>query len=192
MSAAEDTQPPHGPTDVEELIPKVQLPHTRLSRALDGFVKGVGDLVSWLWVVLMMIIVLNVVLRYAFGRGYIAFEEIQWHLYAVGWLIGLSYCVQNDSHIRIDILHEQFRPRIKAWVDFIGILVLLMSMGYLETTDIRVGDYYTLVVFCLSGMVMMAAAADLIVFFLAFEVMSIAAYVLAGIWRRELRSSEAA
>ena len=73
-----------------------------------------------------------------------------------------------------------------------GILALLMSMSYLETTDIRVGDYYSLTVLAISGMVMMAAATDLIVFFLALEVMSIAIYALAGIWRRQLRSNEAA
>jgi len=73
-----------------------------------------------------------------------------------------------------------------------GILALLMSMNYLENTDIRVGDYYSLTVFSISGMVMMAAATDLIVFFLALEVMSIAIYALSGIWRRQLRANEAA
>jgi len=73
-----------------------------------------------------------------------------------------------------------------------GGLTLLMSMDYLQTTDIRTGEYYALVLFAVSGMLMMAAATDLIVIFLGLEVMSIAVYVLAGIWRRELRSNEAA
>ncbi len=71
-------------------------------------------------------------------------------------------------------------------------LTLLMSMSYLELTDIRVGDYYTLILFATVGMMLMAAATDLIVIFLGLEVMSIAVYVLAGIWRRQLRSTEAA
>ncbi|MBI4518934.1 MAG: NADH-quinone oxidoreductase subunit N [Deltaproteobacteria bacterium] len=71
-------------------------------------------------------------------------------------------------------------------------LTLLMSMNYLEFTDIRVGDYYSLIVFATLGMVLMAAAADLIVIFLGLEVMSIAVYVLAGIWRQQQRSTEAA
>jgi NADH-quinone oxidoreductase subunit N len=73
-----------------------------------------------------------------------------------------------------------------------GILILLMSMNYLETTDIRIGDYYTLTMLALTGMVMMAAATDLIIIFLALEIMSMAVYALAGIWRRQLRSNEAA
>jgi NADH-quinone oxidoreductase subunit N len=71
-------------------------------------------------------------------------------------------------------------------------LTLLMSMSYLELTDIRTGDYYSLILFSTVGMVLMATAADLIVIFLGLEVMSIAVYVLAGICRSELRSNEAA
>jgi len=71
-------------------------------------------------------------------------------------------------------------------------MTLLMSMSYLELTDIRTGDYYALVLFATVGMVLMASATDLIVIFLGLEVMSLAAYVLAGIWRGQLRSNEAA
>jgi len=71
-------------------------------------------------------------------------------------------------------------------------LTLLMSMNYLELTDIRTGDYYALILFATVGMVLMATATDLIVIFLGLEVMSMAAYVLAGIWREQLRSNEAA
>jgi NADH-quinone oxidoreductase subunit N len=71
-------------------------------------------------------------------------------------------------------------------------LTLLMSMSYLETTEIKTGDYYCLILFSTLGMVLMATATDLIVIFLGLEVMSIAAYALAGIARSELRSNEAA
>jgi NADH-quinone oxidoreductase subunit N len=71
-------------------------------------------------------------------------------------------------------------------------LTLLLSMGYLQFTDVRSGDYYTLVLFATVGMILMAAATDLIVLFLALEVMSVAAYALAGIARAEPRSNEAA
>ncbi len=112
--------------DIDKLLHRAEFPKTRISRVLDGFVKGVGDIVSWLWVVLVLVIVVNVVLRYVFGRGLIELEEAQWHIYAIGWLVGLSYCVVNDSHIRIDILHERFSLRTKAWIDFIGILFFLI------------------------------------------------------------------
>jgi NADH-quinone oxidoreductase subunit N len=75
---------------------------------------------------------------------------------------------------------------------FAGIAVVLMSMTYLEGTGIPAGDYYGLVSFAIAGMTVMAAATDLIVIFLGLEVMSISVYVLAGSWRTQPRSNEAA
>ena len=71
-------------------------------------------------------------------------------------------------------------------------LCLLMSMDYLSIIGVGSGEFYALVLFATVGMILMAAATDLIVLFLGLEVMSIAAYVLAGLSRRDLRSSEAA
>ncbi|MCK6555470.1 NADH-quinone oxidoreductase subunit N [Candidatus Binatia bacterium] len=71
-------------------------------------------------------------------------------------------------------------------------LSVLMSMSYLELTDIRTGDYYTLILLATVGMVLMAMGTDLMAIFLGLEVMSIGAYVLAGMARQELRSNEAA
>jgi NADH-quinone oxidoreductase subunit N len=71
-------------------------------------------------------------------------------------------------------------------------LTLLMSMDYLDSIEVRAGEFYALVLFATAGMVLMASATDLIVLFLGLAVMSIAASELAGIWRLELRSSEGA
>lgn len=104
----------------------LELPATALSRRIDPLVVQIGRFTSWLWVLLLIIIVLNVVLRYAFGEGRIEFEEIQWHLYSGGFLLGLAYAYQADSHIRVDVLYERFPPRRKAWVEFYGILLLVL------------------------------------------------------------------
>jgi len=102
------------------------LPETRLSRVIDAWLNTIGRWASWIWLLLLVIIVLNVVLRYAFGEGRIEFEEIQWHLYATGFLLGLSYAFAADAHIRVDVLHERFSPRIQAWIELYGILLLLL------------------------------------------------------------------
>jgi TRAP-type mannitol/chloroaromatic compound transport system permease small subunit len=102
------------------------LPHTRVSRVLDAWIRSIGNALSWVWLALLAVIVLNVTLRYAFGEGRIEFEELQWHLYSIGFLVGLSYCVESDSHIRVDFLHERFSGRLQAWVELYGILLLLL------------------------------------------------------------------
>jgi TRAP-type mannitol/chloroaromatic compound transport system permease small subunit len=102
------------------------LPHTAFSRMVDPWLVWLGQLISWLWVVLLVIIVANVVIRYAFALGRIEFEEIQWHLYSAGFLLGLSYAYQADAHIRVDVLHERLSPRRKAWIELYGILLFLL------------------------------------------------------------------
>ncbi|MEJ2087627.1 MAG: TRAP transporter small permease subunit [Gammaproteobacteria bacterium] len=104
----------------------MELPETRLSRFVDPLLLRVGRWTGYLWVFLLAIIVINVVLRYAFGEGRIEFEEIQWHLYSMGFLLGLGYALQTDAHIRVDVLHERFSPTLQAWVEFYGIVLFLL------------------------------------------------------------------
>lgn len=104
----------------------LELPHTVISTWVDKKITGLGDAISWIWLVLLFIIVLNVVMRYLFGLGRIEFEEIQWHLYAVGFLLGLSHAFVSDSHIRVDIVRERLSDQIQAWIELYGILLLLM------------------------------------------------------------------
>ncbi len=71
-------------------------------------------------------------------------------------------------------------------------LTILSSIGFVRQAGIDEGEFYALVFFATVGMMLMAAANDLMVFFLGLETMSIAVYVLTGIFRTDSRSSEAA
>jgi NADH-quinone oxidoreductase subunit N len=71
-------------------------------------------------------------------------------------------------------------------------LTILSSTHYVRLAAIQEGEYYALILFATLGMMIMAAANDLLVFFLGLETMSVAVYVLTGMWRGSARSSEAA
>ncbi len=73
-----------------------------------------------------------------------------------------------------------------------GILTVLLSKSYIAREGIEHGEYYALLLFAIVGMMLMAAAADLIVFFLGLELMSVAFYVLTGFARQRVLSNEAA
>src|SRR3990167_9357808 len=70
-------------------------------------------------------------------------------------------------------------------------LIILLSVDYLRRVGAEAGEYYALVLFATAGMMLLAAAGDLIVVFLALELMSLSLYVLAGLFKRELASGEA-
>jgi TRAP-type mannitol/chloroaromatic compound transport system permease small subunit len=97
-------------------------------RALDAFINRIGQLISWSAAVLIVVIIVQVILRYVFGRGLVVLEEVQWHLYAIGIMFGFSYAIVHDSHIRLDLLHDRFPRRRKEKVEIFGILFLLLPM----------------------------------------------------------------
>ena len=71
-------------------------------------------------------------------------------------------------------------------------LTVLCSIHYLDETRIRKGEYHSLILFSTLGMILMATANDLILFFLGLETMSMGLYVLTGMWRERARATEAA
>lgn len=106
--------------------PAAELPMTRFSLAIGSFVRWLGETASWLWLVLVLVIVFQVALRYVFAQGSIMLEELQWHIYGVAFLLGLGFCLQADRHVRIDVLAEQWSLRTKAWVELVGLAVFLL------------------------------------------------------------------
>ena len=93
---------------------------SRIEAALDRITAAF----SWVWLALISVIVVAVLLRYAFGIGLIELEELQWHLYAFGFLMGLVACTTQDRHVRVDVLRERMPKRLRNWVDLYGILLL--------------------------------------------------------------------
>lgn len=108
--------------------PYQQLPETAISQGFDCVLNRLAAWVSWVWVLLMLVIVGNVLLRYLLGEGRVELEELQWHLYAVGWLVGLSYGVVQNAHVRIDLIHERLSMRAQAWIELAGTCLLLLPL----------------------------------------------------------------
>src|SRR5438093_10319663 len=74
----------------------------------------------------------------------------------------------------------------------VGLLSLAFSGPTVEREHLPQGEYYALMLFAIAGMMLMATASDLLIIFLALEVLSLAVYVLTGIRRDSAQASEAA
>jgi len=107
------------------------LPHTRFSAAVDGALERIGSLASWLWLAIIAAIVVNVVYRYALENNIGQLEELQWHMYAVAFLVGLSYTVVSDQHVRVDLIYGGRSLRTQAWIDLVGIVVFALPFVFL-------------------------------------------------------------
>lgn len=91
----------------------------------------IGHLTSYLTGLLVVIIVVQVFLRYVLGRGMVMLEEFEWHLYSVGLLLGIAYCTATDSQIKMDLLYMRYSERKKAWVELISLVLLVLPFSLL-------------------------------------------------------------
>lgn len=114
------------PDDLHYVVHHAAFPETGFSRLIDNAIKKIGSWISWFWVVLMLVICVNVFMKNVLGQGSVRFEEIQWHIYSAIFLIGLSYAMAYDDHVRVDLLHERFNLRTKAWIEVAGIVIFLL------------------------------------------------------------------
>src|SRR5205814_545183 len=101
----------------------------------------------------------------------------------------------NGSHARSMFggayVVDNFALVFKALFLIAGYIVVFMSANYIDEGDYYEGEYYFLLLSSVLGMVVMASARDLISIFLALELLSIPAYLLAGWRKRDLKSNEA-
>jgi TRAP-type mannitol/chloroaromatic compound transport system permease small subunit len=100
----------------------------RIAAALEALSEWSGRAVSWLVLGMVLLIGYDVAMRYLFQSGSVALQELEWHLFAVVFLLGGAYTLKHDEHVRVDVLHHGRlgSPRVRAWVDLLGTLLFLM------------------------------------------------------------------
>jgi NADH-quinone oxidoreductase subunit N len=98
----------------------------------------------------------------------------------------------SDAHSMGVIRSDNFALFINIILCIVGVVTMLFSNDVIEREHIPAGEYYALTLFAICGMMMMAAATDLLVIFLALEILSLSVYVLTGIRRDSAAGAEAA
>src|SRR5215831_7819731 len=89
------------------------------------------------------------------------------------------------------VVLDGFSTFINALLLVSGLLGIALAYGYVKRMGLERGEYYTLLLFSVTGMMLMAQAADLIIVFLALELLSIPLYVLSAFARPKVESEEA-
>ncbi len=114
----------------------------------------------------------------------------------VGVLVAaaLSYYIWDgtDPQLQDMLAADGYALFLNLIILTVAALAILFSVDYAARTGLAQGEYYTLLLLSTTGMMLMAAAVNLITIFLALEILSIALYVLVGLNRTERRSGEAA
>jgi NADH-quinone oxidoreductase subunit N len=117
-------------------------------------------------------------------------------LAGAGLLAALILVILDFGELRLVfdgmIVQDTFSSFLQIIFLGIGLVAIAQAHDYIQRKKILKGEYYTLLLFSTSGMILMAQAGDLIVVFLAIELLSIPLYILSGFARHETESEEAA
>jgi len=112
----------------------------RWAARIDRAVERVGHAASWLSLVIVVLMAVNVLLRYAFSVGSVWSQELEWHLLAPLVLAGMTYALQQGEHVRVDVFYAKYSARGKAAIDLlagvlavaIAVLVIRYSLAYVN------------------------------------------------------------
>ena len=97
-----------------------------LSRWIDNLNAWVGWMVAWVALGLVLVVFTDVVMRYLFKTSFVFTQELEWHLFAFIFLMGAGYTLLHDGHVRVDIVYQKLGFKARAWVNLLGVLLLLM------------------------------------------------------------------
>lgn len=103
---------------------------TKTADALDAFIDWSGRLTSWLVLALVLLIAVQVGLRYTVNLGAVWAQELEWHLLAVISLWGLAYTQKHDAHVRVDILYQSFRERTRQWIELFSAAFVMAPLAF--------------------------------------------------------------
>ena len=97
-----------------------------LSRGIDALNEKLGWIADWLVLLSCAISAANAFSRYAFSISSNAWLEIQWYMFGALVLLGASYTLKRNEHVRVDIVYSNISTRKQIWIDIIGGVLFML------------------------------------------------------------------
>lgn len=107
----------------------------RLSAAIDALNRRIGLATVWLVLLCVLLSALTATLRYLLDWGSNAMIEAQWFLFGLIFLLCAPWTLQEQGHVRVDILYMRLGPRVRVWIDILGGLFFLLPVCILIAWD---------------------------------------------------------
>jgi TRAP-type mannitol/chloroaromatic compound transport system permease small subunit len=95
---------------------------------LDRFSAALGKTAAWLTLFMVLVTFVVVVMRYVFDAGLIWLQESVVWMHAFVFMMGASYTLQQEEHVRVDIFYREMSPTRRAWVDLLGVVIFLLPL----------------------------------------------------------------
>jgi len=98
----------------------------KLSALIDALNQWVGRGVAWVTLGLVLVVFVDVVMRYLFKTSFVFTQELEWHLFGFIFLMGAGYTLLHDGHVRVDIIYQRVGFKSRAWINLGGVLLFLI------------------------------------------------------------------
>lgn len=102
-----------------------------LCKWIDTLNEWVGKGVAWVTFIVVIVVFVDVVMRYAFNTSFVFTQELEWHLFAFIFLMGAGYTLLKDGHVRVDIVYQRLGKKAQAWINLIGVIFFLLPGCYM-------------------------------------------------------------
>lgn len=98
----------------------------RYIKIIDNLNKKIGELTSWLTAILVLLVSYDVFVRYFIGKSSVGLQELEWHIFALIFLLSAAYTLKIDEHVRVDVFYTRFSPKRKAIINLLGSVLFLI------------------------------------------------------------------
>lgn len=95
------------------------------------FSNLLGKVSALLFLIMLFNVFYDVLTRYIFNDVSIALQELEWHLFATMFMLGIPYTLTQEGHVRVDIIYERLSQKGKSIIDIFGGLILLLPFSLL-------------------------------------------------------------
>ena len=103
----------------------------RIEAAINYFSEYLGKFAAILFILLLLNVFYDVIMRYLFNDVSIGMQELEWHLYSAIFMLAIPYTLYKNGHVRVDIIYDNLSQRKQAWIDLFGTLFLLIPFTVL-------------------------------------------------------------
>lgn len=90
-----------------------------------------GKVLSLVFLLMTVNVFFDVVMRYSFRNSSVAMQEMEWHLFSIVILFGVSVSLLDEAHVRVDFLYDRFTVRRKALINIVGTIFFLLPLALL-------------------------------------------------------------
>ena len=113
----------------------------QITRSLDFFSEMTGRFCSWFVALMALITCVVVVMRYGLDLGSVLLQDVVLYLHGALFLLGSSFALKRNAHVRVDIFYREFSEKKKAFIDLVGHclflqpvcwVIFLFSWGFVE------------------------------------------------------------